>query len=150
MTHIVMLLSNAFRPDPRVEREAHALVNHGHRVTIICWDRQAELPPRENYNGTEIIRVHSIRSAYGSGWRQLFYLPRFWRVASQLAWEFRPGIVHCHDLDTLYAGRQIKKQLKCPLIYDAHEHYPALMSLYLPSPFVFALKKMGTLVDALR
>jgi glycosyltransferase involved in cell wall biosynthesis len=47
--------------------------------------------------------------------------------------------VHCHDLDTLYAGRQIKQRLGCALIYDAHEHYPAMVSLSLPAPFARAL-----------
>ena len=139
MSQIVMLLSNAFRPDPRVDREARALVRHGHRVTIICWDRQAELPERESQNGVEIIRVQDVPSAYGSGWRQLFYLPRFWGKAIRIAAELPPDVIHCHDLDTLYAGWQIKKRVKCRLVYDAHEHYPALMSLYLPTPFVNGL-----------
>jgi glycosyltransferase involved in cell wall biosynthesis len=140
--HLVMLLSNPFRPDPRVAREAHALVEQGYHVTIICWDRQVELPRRESHDdqdGVEIIRVQDVRSGYSLGWQQLFYLPRFWRKATQLALELSPDAVHCHDLDTLYAGWRIKKWLRCPLVYDAHEHYPALMSLYLPAPFVMAL-----------
>ena len=141
MKHIIMLLSNAFRPDPRVEREAQALLNAGYRVTIICWDRRAELPQRETQNGLEIIRIHNVQSAYGSGWRQIFYLPRFWRQAIQQVLALRPDIIHCHDFDTLYAGWQVKKKLGCPLVYDAHEHYPALMSLYLPAPFIFGLEK---------
>lgn len=137
--HILMLLSNAFRPDPRVEREASALTELGHQVTVICWDREVELPRREQHKDTEIIRVHNVQSSYGSGWRQIFYTPRFWREAIRLALETRPNAVHCHDLDTLYAGWQIKKRLGCPLVYDAHENYPALMSLYLPDLFVWML-----------
>jgi glycosyltransferase involved in cell wall biosynthesis len=134
-----MLLSNAYRPDPRVEREAHALAGCGHCITIICWDRRAELPGRESLDGIEIVRVQNVRSAYGSGWRQLFYLPRFWCQAIRLALESSPDVIHCHDLDTLYAGWQIKKRLGCSLVYDAHEDYPAMMSLYLPHPLVNAL-----------
>jgi glycosyltransferase involved in cell wall biosynthesis len=136
---VLALLSNPFRPDPRVEREARALADDGYHVTIICWDRQAELPPRGIRAGVEVIRVQNVRSAYAVGWRQLFYLPRFWREARRLGQHLRPDVVHCHDLDTLYAGWQIKKRLGCKLVYDAHEHYPALMSLYLPAPFVSAL-----------
>jgi len=139
MSRVVMFLSNPFRPDPRVAREAGALAKHGHRVTVICWDRQAELPEHELVGGVEIVRVQNVRSGYGSGWRQLFYLPRFWRQATRLALALRPDVVHCHDLDTLYAGCQLKKGLGCRLVYDAHEHYPALMSLYLPQPLVWAL-----------
>jgi glycosyltransferase involved in cell wall biosynthesis len=129
---VVMLLSNSYKPDPRVAREAHALAQDGQRVTVICWDRQGELPERENDQGVEIVRVHNIRSAYGSGWRQLFYLPRFWNQAARVAIALRPNVIHCHDLDTLSVGWRIKRRLRCRLVYDAHENYPAVMSLYLP------------------
>jgi glycosyltransferase involved in cell wall biosynthesis len=48
-------------------------------------------------------------------------------------------VVHCHDLDTLYAGWQLKRATGAVLVYDAHEHYPASMSLYLPALFVTLL-----------
>jgi glycosyltransferase involved in cell wall biosynthesis len=134
-----MLLSNAHKPDPRVAREARALTEAGYGVTAVCWDRQAELAPRESRDGVEILRIQNVRSAYAAGWRQLFYLPRFWREASALTQRLQPDIVHCHDLDTLYVGRRIKTKLGTTLVYDAHEHYPALMSLYLPRPLVSAL-----------
>jgi glycosyltransferase involved in cell wall biosynthesis len=136
---IVMLLTNAYRPDPRVQREARGLTDAGYQLAIICWDRRTELPPQEKDGRIHIIRVQDIPSGYGSGWRQLFYLPRFWYKAIKLARSLNPAVVHCHDFDTLYAGQQIKKQTGCALIYDAHEHYPALMSLYLPRPMVHAL-----------
>jgi glycosyltransferase involved in cell wall biosynthesis len=135
-----MLLSNAHRPDPRVGREAQALADRGYRVTVVCWDREADLPAREQHGRIDIVRVHSVRSAYGSGSRQLLYLPRFWRRAIDLAAGLNPDVVHCHDLDTLYAGWRLRRRLGCPLIYDAHEHYPAWASLYLPAPFVTALR----------
>lgn len=137
--HIVMPLTNDYPPDPRVEREARSLLSAGYRVTIIAWDREAKRPAHETQNGLDIIRVHTVRSAYGSGWRQLFYLPRFWQAAIRLTTQLQPDAIHCHDLDTLYIGRTIKRRLHIPLIYDAHEHYPALMSLYLPRPFITAL-----------
>ena len=131
-----MLLSNAYRPDPRVEREARALVDGGYRVTIICWDRQAELQERESQEGIEIRRVRTVRSAYGSGWRQFFFLPRFWRQAQRYALELRSDVIHCHDLDTLPAGWWLKRRTGARLVYDAHEDYPAMMSLYLPGAAV--------------
>ena len=140
-SRIVMLLANAYKPDPRVQREAAGLVAAGHRVTLICWDRAAELSQNETINGIEIIRVQNVRSAYGSGWRQLFYLPRFWQKAIAIASQLQPSAVHAHDLDTLFAGYRIKQRAGCPLVYDAHEHYPALMSLYLPRPMVLLLTR---------
>lgn len=136
-----MLLSNAYRPDPRVQREAQALAQSGYQVTVICWDREVTLPASERDGSVSIARIHSVRSAYGSGSRQLLYLPRFWAAAIRQAAAMQPDLVYCHDLDTLYAGWRVKQRLGCPLIYDAHEHYPALMSLYLPPPLVWALAR---------
>ncbi len=132
MTHILMLLSNAFRPDPRVAREAAALLALGYRVTILCWDRKSEFPERDTFEGADIIRVKNIVTIYGAGARQLLYTPRFWGEAIRIGRTLHPDAIHCHDLDTLYAGIQLKKHFGCPLVYDAHEDYPALMTLYLP------------------
>jgi glycosyltransferase involved in cell wall biosynthesis len=147
-----MILSNPFRPDPRVDQEAKTLSAHGHQVTVICWDRHGELTGQETRNGFRIIRVKTVNAGYGTGWRLSYQIPRFWRHAVRLGVEMEPDVVHCHDLDTLYAGWRIKKRLGCPLIYDAHEHYPAMMSLSFPPALVrgFALweRRLIRRVDA--
>ncbi|MBN1136383.1 MAG: glycosyltransferase family 4 protein, partial [Anaerolineae bacterium] len=134
-----MLLSNAFRPDPRVAREAQALAEAGHEVTVVCWDRMAELAPHQALDGYTVERVSSAPSRYGAGARQLLRLPRFWRQAAHRVRTLKPQVVHCHDLDTLPAGWWLKRQTGARLVYDAHEDYPALMSLYLPAALVRAL-----------
>ncbi len=139
-THILMLLTNAYRPDPRVRKEARALLERGYRVTILAWDRLGELAAEDSDQGVRILRVQGLPGGYGSGLRQLVRLPRFWRRALQLAAGLQPQAVHCHDLDTLPAGWRLKRRLKIPLVYDAHEDYPALMSLYLPRPLTSGLR----------
>jgi len=134
--HVVMLLSNAYAPDVRVQREAESLVEAGYKVTLICWDRKSAYAPYEAVSGIDIIRVGDVKSAYGLGWKQLVYLPRFWRKACQLGRRQAPDVVHCHDLDTLYAGWRLKQLTGAVMIFDAHENYSASMSLYLPSLFV--------------
>jgi glycosyltransferase involved in cell wall biosynthesis len=137
---IVMLLSNAFRPDPRVEKEAKSLAGAGYSVTVICWDRKGELPAEETLaSGVRILRVQEVRSTYRGGAKQILYTPRFWSAAISKALALKPALVHCHDLDTLYAGVQIKKRLGCQLLFDAHEDYSTQMSLYLPGFFTWLL-----------
>ncbi len=143
MPHIVMLLSNAFRPDPRVIKEANSLAAAGYSVTVICWDRLCEMPIEETLpSGVSIIRIQSVRTVYGAGARQILYTPRFWSAAIEKALPLKPDLVHCHDLDTLYAGVRIKKRLGCKLLFDAHEDYPTQMSLYLPGFFVPVLNTL--------
>jgi len=128
MSHIVMLLSNAFRPDPRVLKEAASLCGNGFQVTIICWDRQAELKPEEQLpSGVKIIRIQNIQSSYGIGIRQLFKLPRFWRAIQSYLRRISPDVIHCHDFDTLPAGLFYGLIHRNPVIYDAHEYYAELV-----------------------
>jgi glycosyltransferase involved in cell wall biosynthesis len=147
-----MILSNPFRPDPRVDQEAKTLSANGHQVTVICWDRHGELTGQETRNGFRIVRIQTVNAGYGTGWRLFCHIPRFWQQAVRLAVEMQPEVIHCHDLDTLYAGWRIKKRLGCSLIYDAHEHYPAMMSLSFPPALVrgFALweRRLMRRVDA--
>jgi glycosyltransferase involved in cell wall biosynthesis len=121
--HIAMLLTNPFRPDPRVHKEARSLVQAGYKVTIICWDRQGELASHETMDGIAIRRF-TIHSGYGVGGRQIFYLPRFWRRALQELQQLQPDYIHCHDLDTTPVGYWYAHRHQLPWIFDAHECYP--------------------------
>ena len=140
MSQIAMLLSNAYRPDPRVQREAQTLIEARHQVDLYCWDREGEFPAEEIQDGLHIHRLQTVRSRYAAGWRQIYRLPRFWRWARKQILRHPAHILHCHDLDTLVAGVALKRQTGCKLVFDAHEHYPALMSLYLPGSLVSLLR----------
>ena len=136
---ISMLLSNPFRPDQRVEKEARSLSRAGHAVTIVCWDRQQQFEPISESSGFRVERIRDVRTVYGAGARQLLHTPRFWRSAVRRVQAQQPDVVHCHDLDTLPVGWWIKRNTGCRLVYDAHEDYPAMMSLYLPRILTVAL-----------
>ncbi len=124
--HIVMFLSNAFKPDPRVYKEARSLVNTGYKVTIICWDREKKYPRSEIIDGINIERI-SIQSGYGIGSKQIFYLPKFWQLALKKTKQLEPDIIHCHDLDTTPIGYLYAQHHHIPWIFDAHECYPEQM-----------------------
>jgi glycosyltransferase involved in cell wall biosynthesis len=128
MQHIVMLLSNSFKPDPRVLKEAKYLQSSGFDITILCWDRTAELPENETHpSGVKIIRIHNIHSTYGIGPRQLLRIPKFWMAAQQYLRSLNPVLIHCHDFDTLPAGLWFGRLHHVPVVYDAHEYYAELV-----------------------
>ena len=128
MPTIAMLLSNAFKPDPRVLKEAEHLQKAGYQVVILCWDRQVELAPQETLaSGVRVIRVQNVASSYGIGSRQLSKLFRFWNSLLPHLQELKPDFIHCHDFDTLPAGLWFAKRQHLPVIYDAHEYYADLV-----------------------
>ena len=56
---ILMPLSNPFMVDPRVSREAKSLVNNGHEVTVIVWDRKNDYSEHEIVDNVNLIRIHN-------------------------------------------------------------------------------------------
>lgn len=146
---VLMFLSNPFIVDPRVYKEAKALIERGYEVTVIVWDRKCDYIKEEKMEGINLIRIH------GNGLMKtlpndLFRNPLWWRIAYRLGLRlhrsnrFRFDIVHCHDLDTLQIGAWLKKKLGIHLIYDAHEIFGYMISRDMPKAVVnlaFLLEK---------
>jgi glycosyltransferase involved in cell wall biosynthesis len=131
---VVMLITNPFRPDSRVLKEAMSLSKLGYRITIIAWDRQAEYAPHEELTShLQVIRIQMVRSHYGIGARQFFPLLHFWREAAFILNELQPRLLHCHDFDTLPLGMFLGLRHHIPVIYDAHEYYADLVATRLNS-----------------
>lgn len=124
MQRVVMLLSNDGASDPRVEKEAVALVRSGREVVVVAWDRAGTQPQREERDGYRIERI-GPRAAHGGGARNLPRYREFWRDAARRAAELSPDVIHCHDLDTAPAGLSALKRLGGgpKLVLDFHELY---------------------------
>jgi glycosyltransferase involved in cell wall biosynthesis len=123
---VLMLLTNAYDPDPRVRQEALALIRMGCRVKLLAWDRDLKSPAIENMEGVEVERVF-LPSKHGRGTTQIFfyawlYLKMFWK-----AWRTSFDAVHCHDLDTLPLGFMVGKLKRKPIVYDSHESFPDML-----------------------
>jgi len=119
---VLMLLTNAYDPDPRVRQEALALIGMGFDVRLLAWDRDLKSPETEKMEGVRVERVR-LASRHGRGTAQLFfygllYLRMFWR-----GWRTPFAAVHCHDLDTLPLGFVLGKLKRKPIVYDAHESF---------------------------
>ncbi len=119
---VLMLLTNAYDPDPRVRQEALALIKIGCRVHMLAWDRDCKSPANEVMEGVEVERVR-LASSHGRGTTQVFfyaalYLRMLWR-----GWRVPFDAVHCHDLDTVPLGFLLGKIKRRPIVYDAHESF---------------------------
>jgi len=121
-----MILSNPIMVDPRVHKEAKALIEKGHKVTVIVWDKRREFKEK-------VVDKIRIERVFNKGLMKILpndiiKNPLWWRKAYKKAMDlynkdFHFDAVHCHDLDTLYIGVKLKKKLGIKLVYDAHEIY---------------------------
>ncbi|HIH00772.1 TPA: glycosyltransferase family 4 protein [Thermoplasmata archaeon] len=126
MASTLMLLSNPHRPDPRVLREARALMEAGIGVRLVAWDREGGRPERAVEEGVEVIRL-GPRSAYRSFSQVAPGLLRFWARAARVARRLDFDVVHCHDFDTLPLGLTVARLSGKPLILDAHDIYSLMI-----------------------
>lgn len=123
---VIMLLSNAFDPDPRVYQEAKSLLNNGYCVTIICWDRDYKMLAYEIIDGIKVERIY-LNSSHGRGSSQAIFLGLFWIKAFFRLILRDLDIIHCHDFDTLPLGFLIGKLKRKKVVYDSHESYAEML-----------------------
>ena len=136
MIHVCMLVTNSAVDDPRVCMEAQTLASCGrYRLTVIGWDRQQSQDVHQRRDHIDFLRLGG-RSTHGRGITQVYFLWRFWRRALKCLAGLRPQVVHCHDLDTLWAGARAAKAAQAKLVFDAHENFPDMMVGHLPQAAV--------------
>ena len=146
---ILMILSKEFTVDPRVYKEAKSLVEAGHQVTVLMWDRIGENEKESVIEKIKVIRLQN------TGFmnilpNDLFRNPLWWRMAYEKGVHLHKNVfvfdvVHCHDLDTLFAGVLLKQKLGVKLVYDAHEIFGYMISRDMPQcivKFAFLMEKV--------
>jgi glycosyltransferase involved in cell wall biosynthesis len=131
MSDVLMLVTNEYRPDPRVHKEARALLEGGHQVTVAAWDRLCSRLRDEVMEGVKVRRITTGRVGGQTALvlRSLLFLLKAMAAAKTA----RPDIVHAHDLDTLVAGILISRLRRIPLVYDAHERYAKMIAMDVPA-----------------
>ena len=159
---ILMFVSNAFTNDPRVYNEAQSLLNAGHEVTVIAWDRDQQNIPEEIWDGIHVIRlqtiVHTKHTKFNWLWvglGLLLWQQKAFRYALSLLKKDAFDAIHCHDFDTLFIGTRLKNKHKIPLIYDAHEIYAYMLARTFPQWVVkllifmekMAVKKVDRIIN---
>ncbi len=146
-TRVAMLISSAYGPDVRVQKEAHTLALAGYRVTVIAWDRLRTLPvhareeapaplmaaltdwPGRAATPPEAVTVTRVqtRAGYRTGRALTLRMPVFWWRAWGELRRFRPDVVHANDLDTLPVAYVYARARGIPVVFDAREYYPGMV-----------------------
>lgn len=143
--NIIMVLTNGFDPDVRVYKEAKYLVNKGHNVEILCWDRKCEYTEKTEdvLEGIKIKRFH-ILSQPGTGMKQIKPYLKFISNVKKYLKSNECDFLHCHDFDGIITGILSKKTKKSKLIFDMHEiynHYAYAKNIFFNIIFKYVLKK---------
>ncbi len=147
---VKMILTNSFKNDIRVFKEAKTLANNGYDVEVLCWDRENELLDKEydNVEGIKVKRFYPF-SKYGTGKKQIIPFIKFIFQVKKYLKNKKIDIIHCHDLDGLVTGYFIKSK-KQKMIYDSHEFFSGYKGLYINKKIFymekFLLKKVDNII----
>src|SRR6266550_3394168 len=126
----IVLHTDLFEPWPIVRPmfEARVLRRLGREVTVFSWikDVASPLSEEEVRDGLRIRRrkVAAPRGLFGR-------TVGFRRITKQFAEEIgslRPDAIICHDLEMLWASVRAGRALRIPVLYHAHEDWPAMVS----------------------
>ncbi len=126
----LVLHTDLFEPWPvlRAKREIDVLRRLGREVVVVSWikDEAAPSPVHEIRDGVRIRRV-KFTPPRGLMSRALGYR----KISKMFAREIvatRPDVVLCHDLEMLWASVLAGRSLRVPVLYHAHEDWPAMVS----------------------
>lgn len=127
-----MILDEEYPPDVRVEKEAASLIKAGHKLSILCYDRDN----KPEFEVVDKVNVHRIAI---SKWMYKFkalalnfpFYFNFWRkaIADQIKKE-NYDLIHFHDLTLAKVCINTAKKFNLPVIGDYHENRPEIMKLY--------------------
>ncbi len=126
----IVLHTDLFEPWPvlRAQREVDVLKELGREVVVVSWikDESSPLPIHEVRDGVRIRRV-KFRPPSGPLARALGYR-RISRMFAREIQATRPDAILCHGLERLWSAVMAGRTLHVPILYHAHEDWPAMVS----------------------
>jgi len=128
MAFIFMAAYTNYRRDPRVKREAEALVESGHRVVFLAR-RQPGEPNRETIAGVDVIKTMGLKKKCTSFIEYIidyviFFLMIFMHL---LLHPLRYQAIHINNMpDFLVFATWLPRLLGVPVILDVHDLMPEL------------------------
>ena len=117
-----------YRRDPRVRREAEALVEAGHKVVFLA-SRQPGQPTRETIAGVEVVKAPRLNNRRTSALIYVLDYVLFFVVLSAhlLTHPFRYDLVHVNNMpDFLVFATWLQRLSGRPVIHDVHDLMPEL------------------------
>jgi glycosyltransferase involved in cell wall biosynthesis len=125
---ILMAAYTNYRRDPRVRREAEALVEAGHRVVFLA-SRQPGEPHRETISGVEVVKTFGLTHRRTSmvGYMLDYMLFAVMIFIHLLAHPRRYRLIHVNNMpDFLVFGTCLARLMGTPVIHDVHDLMPEL------------------------
>ena len=121
---ILMLVLSHYPNDPRVRREAEALVSNGYHVDIICMSSNGELP-EEHYSGIRVFRIlngHTKENIIKYILLTIRFFMKAIKFINKLSKENSYSVIQVHNMPDYLVFTTIFQKLRgVPVILDLHD-----------------------------
>jgi glycosyltransferase involved in cell wall biosynthesis len=128
-TGIAMVAFSYYLGDPRIRREAEALVKSGMSVDVICLRGYSE-PKMEIIHGVRVYRVPLERKRGGKLtylWRYFYFSLLSFFLLSYLHFRNRYKVIHVHNMPDILVFTSLLPRLSgSKIILDLHDPMPEL------------------------
>ena len=128
MAFVLMAAYTNYRRDPRVKREAEALVEAGHKVVFLAR-RQPGEPDRETIAGVDVIKTIGLKNKCTSFAEYLIDYATFFVMIflHLLRHPLRYQLIHINNMpDFLVFATTLPRLLGRPVIHDIHDLMPEI------------------------
>lgn len=132
----MVLSSQTFPPDRRVEREARDLIRDGHNVFLMAR-RGLGQSKTEIVDGVNVIRVWLPFQKSRILSDMVHYLFQRYLIVFCILSACRKHDINClhvHDLPYAFATTLAGWVLKLPVVFDMHEHYTVMLEMGFEAP----------------
>src|SRR5262249_19109513 len=118
---ICMLLPERVRKDPRVLRDATALLDAGFAVTIVDVENDPTRPPEEDIEGVRVRHVFMPSFFVSARFKPWFLVKLFLMTLYSVIelMKVRADVYHAHVEKALLACYIVTRLYRKPLIFDA-------------------------------
>ncbi|MCB0211821.1 MAG: glycosyltransferase family 4 protein [Anaerolineae bacterium] len=130
----MILRDSKFPGDIRVENEAFALIEAGHKVFLFC-DPLPQRPNREIYEGITVIRIPPVPNNILRKLNSLLYYSLlrnyYWQITvEKYHQQHQFDAFHVHDLPFTRTFIDLGRRLSVPVVFDSHENFPIGLQYY--------------------
>lgn len=126
MKKIVFVRSSVVDSEPRLEREALTLLNHGYEVSIFGWNRTG------NSSNDKEIKDYVIKNFPVNapmGLKIIVYWPLWWIWVFIQLMQSDCEYIQAVDFDSYLPSLIASKIKRCPITYEIYDFYPDLIKL---------------------
>lgn len=129
----VHFYNRSFPPDIRIEKESRALIQAGHKVTVLTQKLLDEEAEYEEVEPNFTIRRVIIKKSNIFSWvfSKITLLNKVYESPiHKFINEYKPDVLHVNDFNPVPTVLKIAKDYKIPVVADLHENLPAFYMAY--------------------